>query len=84
MSRRTGRLRATSRDSLVRFATLPTGSKLTFVLGSTLATMPRRLRTLVCNFVGIDQLQRPIVVQGERAILGRPPENVLALLDNQE
>lgn len=25
-------------------------------------------------------LQRPIVVQGERAILGRPPENVLSLL----
>tara|TARA_B100000959_G_scaffold272564_1_gene322048 strand:+ start:5523 stop:5921 length:399 start_codon:yes stop_codon:yes gene_type:complete len=26
-------------------------------------------------------LQRPIVVQGDRAILGRPPENVLALLE---
>lgn len=26
-------------------------------------------------------LQRPIVVAGERACLGRPPENVLALLE---
>jgi len=26
-------------------------------------------------------LQRPIVVRGDRAILGRPPENVLALLE---
>ena len=25
-------------------------------------------------------LQRPIVVRGERAVLGRPPENVLALI----
>lgn len=25
-------------------------------------------------------LQRPIVVSGERAVIGRPPENVLALL----
>ena len=25
-------------------------------------------------------MQRPIVVRGERAILGRPPENVLALI----
>lgn len=26
-------------------------------------------------------LQRPIVVRGERAVIGRPPENALALLD---
>jgi arsenate reductase len=26
-------------------------------------------------------IERPIVVCGERAVLGRPPENVLALLD---
>ena len=26
-------------------------------------------------------IQRPIVVKGDRAALGRPPENVLALLD---
>lgn len=26
-------------------------------------------------------IERPIVVRGERAVLGRPPENVLALLD---
>ncbi|HAJ75087.1 MAG: arsenate reductase (glutaredoxin) [Gammaproteobacteria bacterium] len=26
-------------------------------------------------------LQRPIVVRGDRAILGRPPENVLSLLE---
>lgn len=26
-------------------------------------------------------IERPIVVRGERAILGRPPENVLQLLD---
>jgi len=26
-------------------------------------------------------LERPIVVRGERAAIGRPPENVLALLD---
>lgn len=27
-------------------------------------------------------IQRPIAVSGERAVLGRPPENVLALLDS--
>jgi arsenate reductase len=26
-------------------------------------------------------IERPIVVKGERAVLGRPPENVLPLLD---
>jgi arsenate reductase len=26
-------------------------------------------------------IERPIVVKGEQAIIGRPPENVLALLD---
>jgi arsenate reductase (glutaredoxin) len=26
-------------------------------------------------------MQRPIVVKGDQAIIGRPPENVLALLD---
>ena len=26
-------------------------------------------------------MERPVVVRGERAVLGRPPENVLALLD---
>ena len=26
-------------------------------------------------------IERPIVVKGRRAVLGRPPENVLALLD---
>ncbi|NKB31937.1 MAG: arsenate reductase (glutaredoxin) [Pseudomonadales bacterium] len=29
-------------------------------------------------------IQRPIVTKGKQAILGRPPENVLALLDMQE
>ena len=27
-------------------------------------------------------LQRPIIERGERAVLGRPPENVLALLED--
>ncbi|MEZ5555837.1 arsenate reductase (glutaredoxin) [Haliea sp.] len=26
-------------------------------------------------------IERPVVVRGERAVIGRPPENVLALLD---
>ena len=26
-------------------------------------------------------IERPVVIRGERAVLGRPPENVLALLD---
>ncbi|MEQ9464436.1 MAG: arsenate reductase (glutaredoxin) [Haliea sp.] len=26
-------------------------------------------------------IERPVVVRGERAVLGRPPENVLALFD---
>ncbi len=29
-------------------------------------------------------IQRPIVVKGEQAILGRPPENILALLEDKE
>ena len=28
-----------------------------------------------------DLLQRPIIERGDRAVLGRPPENVLELLD---
>jgi arsenate reductase len=36
------------------------------------------LRALVAR---PDLLQRPIVERGDRAVLGRPPENVLALLD---
>ena len=27
-------------------------------------------------------LQRPIVVKGEQAVIGRPPENVLSLIEN--
>lgn len=27
-------------------------------------------------------IERPIAVRGERAVIGRPPENVLALLDD--
>lgn len=27
-------------------------------------------------------LERPVVIKGERAVLGRPPENVLALIDD--
>jgi len=34
---------------------------------------------LVCKHPRL--IQRPIVVLGERAVLGRPPENVLALLE---
>jgi len=26
-------------------------------------------------------IERPVVIAGERAVLGRPPENALALLD---
>lgn len=37
---------------------------------------------IVCRHPNL--IQRPIVVQGERAILGRPPENVLSLLQDQE
>ena len=29
-------------------------------------------------------IQRPIVIKGEAAILGRPPENVLTLLESKE
>ena len=38
---------------------------------------------LIDAMVGAPKLiERPIVVRGERAVLGRPPENVLALLDD--
>ena len=35
---------------------------------------------LVCKHPRL--IQRPIVVRGERAVLGRPPENVLQLLED--
>lgn len=35
------------------------------------------IRALVANPIA---MERPIVVRGDRAVLGRPPENVLALL----
>ena len=37
---------------------------------------------IVCRHPNL--IERPIVVRGDRAILGRPPENVLQLLDPGE
>ena len=71
--------------------TPPSGEELTELLAKLGIGIKDIIRTSEPEYgeLGLDDespklIQRPIVVKGEQAILGRPPENILALLEDKE
>ena len=66
-------LGATSPRAIAR-----TGESVWKELGLADATDEELLDAMVANPILIE---RPIVIRGDRAVIGRPPENVLELLD---
>ena len=64
--------------ALIRSGEAVTRAQIMAVTGLSRSTVAQRLDALIAHPILIE---RPIVVRGDRAVVGRPPEKVLELFD---